>query len=93
MPPAGGATANNLLMQLQADILLAPVIRPAYQESTAMGAAFAAGLGIGLWDEGFVFEGTDEGAVTRFTPQLSPEELQPRFQRWQDAVRRSFDLA
>ena len=94
---AGGASANDLLMQMQADFLQAPVIRPAYQESTALGAAFAAGLGIGLWDEGFVFGGpstsSSSSTSSTFSPALSPEDLAPRFSKWQDAVKRSFGLA
>ena len=101
---AGGACVNSLLMQMQADFLQAPVIRPAYQESTALGAAFAAGLGIGLWDEEFVFggalqqhqqdfEGGGGALSTRFSPAISPEELAPQFAKWQDAVQRSFGLA
>ena len=45
----GGATANNLLMQFQSDILQVPVIRPTVVETTALGAAYLAGLGVGYW--------------------------------------------
>jgi glycerol kinase len=47
----GGATANNLLMQLQADVLGRPVVRPTVSETTALGAAYAAGLAVGLWSD------------------------------------------
>jgi len=88
----GGACANDLLMQMQADFLLAPVVRPMYQESTALGAAFAAGLAVGTWDEAFVFDHSLEGAATIFPPQLSAEQLAPRVAKWKDAVQRSFGL-
>ena len=45
----GGAAANNMLMQLQADVLGAPVVRPAVTETTALGAAYLAGLAVGVW--------------------------------------------
>ncbi len=45
----GGATANNLLMQFQADLLGVPVVRPKVQETTALGAAYLAGLAVGYW--------------------------------------------
>ncbi|MEL6705830.1 MAG: FGGY-family carbohydrate kinase, partial [Bacteroidota bacterium] len=47
----GGAAANNLLMQFQSDILQAPIVRPAVTETTALGAAYLAGLAVGLWDD------------------------------------------
>ncbi|KHN38002.1 glycerol kinase-like [Glycine soja] len=51
----GGAAVNNLLMQIQADLVGCPIIRPADIETTALGAAYAAGLAIGIWKEDYVF--------------------------------------
>eukprot|EP00951_Prasinocladus_malaysianus_P040686 scaffold470628_cov45-Prasinocladus_malaysianus.AAC.1 len=81
-------------MQTQADLLQAPVVRPSHQETTAMGAAFAAGLGAGIWDEAFVFhKDPAEADATTFQPELDPSELAPRLAKWKDAVQRSFGLA
>jgi glycerol kinase len=81
----GGAAANNMLMQLQADLLGVPVHRPACLETTAMGAAFLAGLAVGFWPD------TDEirraqGAGDIFQPQHDYSALDAR---WQDAVARA----
>eukprot|EP00873_Tetraselmis_striata_P020148 jgi/Tetstr1/440412/TSEL_028746.t1 len=90
----GGATANALLMQMQADLLGTPVLRPADQESTALGAALAAGLTVGMWDEAFVFRPEHEDSTASvFQPALSAEDVAPRYRRWQDAVQRSLGLA
>jgi len=90
----GGATANSLLMQMQADILGTPVLRPADQESTALGAALAAGLAVGVWDESFIFKPQhDDSSATTFAPTLTPEQVAPRYRRWQDAVQRSLALS
>ena len=81
----GGATANNMLMQFQADLLQVPVHRPACLETTAMGAAFLAGLAVGFWsstDE--IQKVQDKGTV--FTPQRGYDEL---YARWQQAVERA----
>ncbi|KAF8063674.1 hypothetical protein HT031_003529 [Scenedesmus sp. PABB004] len=88
----GGATHNDLLMQLQSDILQVPVQRPHFQETTALGAALAAGLTVGLWDEAFV-RAHPEGASRTFTPSVSREEADRRFGHWQKAVSRCLDLA
>ncbi|MEP7244101.1 MAG: glycerol kinase GlpK [Gammaproteobacteria bacterium] len=84
----GGATANNLLMQFQADLLGVPVVRPRITETTALGAAYLAGLGIGFWSS------LDELASNwqverRFEPHLSRDEATVRMQRWSAAVGRS----
>ncbi len=81
----GGASANNLLCQIQADQLAVPVRRPQVLETTALGAAFLAGLGAGVWN------GTDELADAwrldrRFEPGPRDE---PAYARWQEAVERS----
>jgi glycerol kinase len=84
----GGACVNNLLMQFQADLLGIPVVRPAVIETTALGAAYLAGLSTG------VYANTDElgtlwQAERRFLPTLSPERAQERMARWEHAVRQT----
>ncbi len=86
----GGMTANELLMQFQADVLGVPVIRPAVTETTALGAAFAAGLAAGFWS------GQDElrarwAEDTRWEPQMDETEREERYARWKKAVERSLD--
>ncbi len=84
----GGAAANDLLMQFQADLLGVPVLRPRVLESTALGAAHLAGLAIGLWN-------TPEDMAAqrqiehRFTPQIGRWDAIERTARWHEAVRRS----
>lgn len=82
----GGASTNNYLMQTQADLIGAPVMRPVCVESTAMGAAYLAGLAVGYW------KNTDEirqnWAVEReFFPEISEEERAARLKGWTKAVR------
>ena len=84
----GGATANDLLMQIQADILGIGVLRPIQRETTALGAAFAAGLAIGL------FRSTDElrslwKADRTFEPRWSKDQRETSFRSWKRAVDRS----
>jgi glycerol kinase len=86
----GGAAANDLLMQFQADLLGLPVRRPAVLETTALGAAFLAGLAVGFWSS------TEEiaklrGPDTVFEPRGDRAEMLRRRQKWQDAVHRSRD--
>lgn len=87
-------------MQTQADVLGLAVSRPADVETTAMGAALAAGVGAGLWTEGEVLGASgvsggnrdeDSGAV-EFTPAVTAEEREERYARWCDAVDRSLGL-
>lgn len=86
----GGATANNLLMQFQADLLGVNVCRPMTSETTALGAAYLAGLAVGYWQD--TTEITRNWALQReFQPQIEPEQRQGLCQRWREAVRRSFD--
>jgi glycerol kinase len=84
----GGATANNLLMQIQADLLGVPVIRPKVLETTALGAAYLAGLAVGFWrDEGDI---AANWAVDRvFEPTLPRERAAERMAGWARAVERS----
>lgn len=81
----GGASANNLLMQMQANISHAPVDRPACVESTAMGAAYLAGLAVGYWES--QEEITENWSIDRsFTPQLTEEERARKLRNWKRAV-------
>lgn len=84
----GGACVNDLLMQFQADLLGIPVVRPAVTETTALGAAYLAGLAAG------VFQGTDELAALwraerTFTPTLASGRAAELMQRWEHAVRQT----
>jgi glycerol kinase len=88
----GGATASNLLMQMQADLLGVPVVRPKVTETTALGAAYLAGLAVGFWK--------DEAEIARlwardrvFEPALGGAEGRGRMAGWKRAVERSRDWA
>ncbi len=84
----GGAAANSFLMQLQADILGAEVVRPVVRETTSLGAAYAAGLASGLW--GSLNELRDQWRIdATFTPQWSDARRQEGYQLWRKAVERS----
>ncbi len=88
----GGASANNYLMQTQADLIDAPVLRPQCVETTAIGAAYLAGLAVGYWNS--KEEILKNWAVDRtFTPQLDQQERQRRIKGWNKAVRCAFDWA
>jgi glycerol kinase len=83
----GGAARNNLLMQLQADLLGVPVLRPRITETTALGAAYLAGLAVGFWQ-------TPEEVSAhwqlqrRFEPAIADSVRRERLERWQHEVRR-----
>jgi glycerol kinase len=86
----GGATRNDLLMQFQADLLGVPVVRPKVTETTALGAAYLAGLAVGFWSS------TGEVAANwqvdrRFEPAMPPEAAAARLRQWERAVQRSRD--
>jgi len=88
----GGASVNDLLMQFQADLLGVPVVRPKMAETTALGAAYLAGMAVGLW--------TSTAAIARqwkparrFEPAIRPDDAAERMSRWQAAVARSRDWA
>ena len=84
----GGATANNLLMQMQADVLGVPVVRPRVTETTALGAAYLAGLAVGVWAS--AAELSAQWAVDRrFEPVWSDVERARKQERWSEAVERS----
>lgn len=88
----GGASANNFLMQFQADMIDAPVNRPACVESTAIGAAYLAGLAVGYWK-------TKEDVIKNqqldrvFTPDMAPEEREAKRKGWNKAVKYAYGWA
>ena len=84
----GGATANNLMMQFQADILGTSVIRPKVTETTALGAAYLAGLAVGYW-ESIDHIKSQWGVEREFTPQADDETVQNLRDGWADAIRRT----
>ncbi len=84
----GGAAVNDLLMQFQADILGVPVVRPLVTETTALGAAYLAGLATGFWAGPSDLKAKREGDV-RFEPLMSATERAERRARWQKAVERA----
>lgn len=88
----GGAVANNFLMQFQADILGVDVYRPDIIETTALGAAYLAGLGVGFW--------TDKDEIAKrwkvdrvFKPEMEVERQEILYQGWRKAVERSLKWA
>jgi glycerol kinase len=83
----GGASANDFLMQFQADVLGAPVERPALLEVTARGAAALAGRAVGFWNERQQFEGG--GALRVFEPQMDEDRRETLYAGWKRAVERS----
>ncbi|XP_054479595.1 glycerol kinase isoform X2 [Anoplopoma fimbria] len=87
----GGMTSNKLLMQLQADILCIPVVKPSMPETTALGAAMAAGAaeGVSVWS--LSPEDLSEVTSEKFEPQINPEESEFRYARWKKAVQKSMN--
>jgi glycerol kinase len=88
----GGMVMNDLLMQFQSDILAKPVVRPMVKETTALGAAYAAGLAVGF------FRDTDELVANwavdqRWEPKMDPESRERLYHFWKKAVTRSFEWA
>ena len=86
----GGVTANELCMQIQADVLGVEVSRPVVAETTALGAAYAAGLAVGFWNN------TDElrenwNESKRWSPQWTDEQREAGYAQWQKAVERTLD--
>ncbi|XP_014515006.1 glycerol kinase [Vigna radiata var. radiata] len=90
----GGATVNNLLMQIQADLLGSSVVRPVDIETTALGAAYAAGLAIGVWKEEQIFNPQEKMKNAKvFRPIMTEEVRKKKFESWCKAVSKTFDLA
>jgi glycerol kinase len=88
----GGMVEDELLMQFQADILDKPVVRPVIKETTALGAAYAAGLAVGF------FKDADELCANwsvdkTWTPNMDPERRESMYRMWKKAVSRTFDWA
>jgi glycerol kinase len=86
----GGATANGLLMQFQADIINVPVVRPVVAETTALGAAYAAGLAVGFWS------GLDDLRANwqedaRWEPNMDAAERERLLRNWKKAVTKTLD--
>jgi glycerol kinase len=91
----GGASANDLLCRIQADQLGVPVERPEIVETTALGAAFLAGLGVGVWESADDLRDTWQLGA-RFEPTDDPDArtaADASYTRWQEAVRRSLAWA
>ncbi len=86
----GGAAANDLLMQLQADLLGVPVVRPAMLETTALGAAYLAGLGAGVWSSQADLA-SHWRVDRRFEPAMAPTDRDARYATWRRAVARALD--
>jgi glycerol kinase len=86
----GGMVFNELLMQFQSDILGVPVIRPTVAETTALGAAYAAGLAVGFWEE---VEDLREnwGVDKEWHPKMDEKERAKLYKGWKKAVTRTFD--
>jgi glycerol kinase len=86
----GGMVANELLMQFQADILGVPVVRPTVTETTALGAAYAAGLAVGFWEDVEALRRNWDVDRT-FEPTMSAEQRAALLEGWHKAVERTFD--
>ncbi len=86
----GGMIANNTLMQFQADILGVPVVRPVVAETTALGAAYAAGLAVGFWaDLDDLRKNWQEDS--RWTPSMDDADRERTYRNWKKAVTKTFD--
>jgi glycerol kinase len=84
----GGAAANDLLLQFQSDILGVPVVRPKTLETTALGAAYLAGLAVGYWEDQEAIK--DQWEVDRrFTPSMEEERVDELRNGWNKALERS----
>jgi len=84
----GGAAENDFLMQFQADVLGAPLERPAVLEVTALGAAVLAGLGVGFWKDRSEID-AGEGGIVRFEPRMQADQRESLYAGWRRAVERS----
>jgi glycerol kinase len=86
----GGATANDLLMQFQADIIGVPVVRPVVAETTALGAAYAAGLAVGFWS-GLDDLRSNWQEDSRWEPSMDKDEADRLLRNWKKAVTKTLD--
>ncbi|KAI1612785.1 glycerol kinase [Exophiala viscosa] len=85
----GGMCNSDLTMQTQSDLISIPVKRPAMRETTALGAAIAAGLAVGVWESIDELKVVNTEGVTTFKPAITKEESATRFARWEKAVEMS----
>jgi glycerol kinase len=88
----GGASVNNGLMQFQADILNATVRRPVVAETTALGAAYLAGLAVGYWQD-LADVARNWALDQEFSPKMADDERDSRYRQWQEAVGRTLGWA
>jgi glycerol kinase len=86
----GGITANDLCMQIQADVLGVDVVRPVVAETTALGAAYAAGLGVGFWSNPAELQANWQ-EDKRWSPQWSEDQRESAYAGWRKAVERTLD--
>ena len=86
----GGMTANDLLMQFQADVLDTPVVRPVVAETTCLGAAYAAGLAVGFWPDLDALRKNWRKSA-EWAPGLASEVRDRSYAKWKKAVRRTMD--
>jgi glycerol kinase len=86
----GGMVRNDLLMQFQADLLDVPVVRPKVAETTALGAAYAAGLAVGFWKDVDDLRGNWH-EDKRWEPSMDPAERERQYRNWKKAVTKTFD--
>ena len=89
----GGASSNDFMLQFQSDLLGIPIIRPANVESTSIGAAFAAGIYLGMFDKDKIFSSDFLTAGKEFNPSMTEEVRMAKHGKWLDAVTRSFAWA
>jgi glycerol kinase len=86
----GGASTNAWLMQFQADVLGVPVVAAENAETTALGAAYLAGVGVGAWTVSDILaRARDEESGRRYEPRMSPEERAALLAGWSDALARA----
>ena len=86
----GGMTANALLMQIQADVLGVPVVRPKVAETTCLGAAYAAGLAVGFWPDLAALR-SHWAKDAQWTPGMDPAVREREYGQWRKAVQRTLD--
>lgn len=89
----GGASRNDLLMEIQANLLGLPVERPAHGETTSLGAALAAGIGAGVFSAEEAFTVGTGASPAVFLPKAKREDVAKAYEKWNDAVQRSYGLA
>ena len=86
----GGACVNDLLMQFQADVLDAPVVRPVVAETTCLGAAYAAGLAVGYWPNTESLRANWRKSA-EWTPAMADAARDAGYRKWKKAVQRTLD--